>query len=41
MLVILGCTEFGLLLKPEDLPVPAFDTTELHAEAAMAWALGE
>jgi aspartate racemase len=39
--VILGCTEFGLLLKPEDLPVPAFDTTELHAEAAMAWALGE
>jgi len=39
--VILGCTEFGLLLKPEDLPVPVFDTTELHAEAAMAWALGE
>jgi aspartate racemase len=37
--VILGCTELGLLLKPEDLAVPMFDTTELHAEAAMAFAL--
>jgi aspartate racemase len=39
--VILGCTELGLLVKPEDLAVPVFDTTELHAEAAMAWALGD
>jgi aspartate racemase len=37
--VILGCTEFGLLLKPGDLPVPMFDTTELHAKAAMDFAL--
>jgi len=37
--VILGCTEFGLLLKPDDLPVPMFDTTEVHAKAAMAFAL--
>jgi aspartate racemase len=37
--VILGCTEFGLLLKPEDLPAPMFDTTELHAAAAMDFAL--
>jgi len=37
--VILGCTEFGLLLKSDDLPVPMFDTTEVHAKAAMAFAL--
>ncbi len=37
--VILGCTELGLLVKAEDLPVPMFDTTELHARAAMDWAL--
>ena len=37
--VILGCTEFGLLLKPEDLPVPVFDTAEMHAKAAMDFAL--
>jgi aspartate racemase len=38
--VILGCTEFGLLVKAEDLPAPMFDTTELHARAAMEFALG-
>lgn len=38
--VILGCTELGLILTPDDLPVPVFDTTELHANAAMDWALG-
>jgi aspartate racemase len=38
--VILGCTEFALLVKPDDLPVPVFDTTELHAKAAMDFALG-
>jgi aspartate racemase len=37
--VILGCTELGLLIKPEDLDVPAFETTELHAKAAMDFAL--
>ena len=37
--VILGCTELGLLIKPEDLSVPVFDTTELHARAAMDFAL--
>jgi aspartate racemase len=39
--VILGCTEFGLLVKPEDLALPLFDTTEIHAKAAMDFALGE
>ncbi|MCA9885866.1 MAG: aspartate/glutamate racemase family protein [Anaerolineae bacterium] len=37
--VILGCTEIGLLIKPEHSPVPTFDTTELHAIAAVDWAL--
>ncbi|MEL6139107.1 MAG: aspartate/glutamate racemase family protein [Cyanobacteria bacterium J06628_6] len=37
--VILGCTEIGLLVKPEDSAVPLFDTTELHAIAAVDWAL--
>jgi aspartate racemase len=32
--VILGCTEIGLLLRPEDIAVPMFDTTRLHAQAA-------
>jgi aspartate racemase len=37
--VILGCTEIGMLLKDEDVPVPALDTTELHAAAAVEFAL--
>ena len=37
--VILGCTELMLLVKPEDSVVPVFDTTALHAEAAVAFAL--
>jgi aspartate racemase len=38
--IILGCTEIGLLLQPPDAPVPLFDTTRLHAEAAASLALG-
>lgn len=37
--VILGCTEIMLLVRPEDSPVPIFDTTALHAAAAVEWAL--
>ena len=37
--VILGCTEIMLLVGQEDSPVPLFDTTALHAEAAVARAL--
>jgi len=37
--VIFGCTEIGLLLKPEDSPLPVFDTTALHATHAVDWAL--
>jgi aspartate racemase len=38
--IILGCTEIGLLIKTEDSRLPLFDTTRLHAEAAVAYALG-
>lgn len=37
--IILGCTELGLLVKPGDSSVPLFDTTLIHAEAAVDWAL--
>jgi aspartate racemase len=37
--VILGCTEIMLLVRPEDSSVPIFDTTAIHAEAAIAIAL--
>lgn len=38
--IILGCTEIMLLVQPEDSPVPLFDTTTLHAAAAVELALG-
>jgi aspartate racemase len=37
--IILGCTEIDLLVKPEDSQVPLFDTTRIHAEAAVDWSL--
>lgn len=37
--VILGCTEIGLLIHQEDSRVPLFDTTRIHAEAAVEFAL--
>src|SRR5260221_2623867 len=37
--IILGCTEIMLLVGPADSAVPLFDTTTLHAEAALARAL--
>lgn len=33
--IILGCTEIALLVRPEDSSVPTFDTTALHAAAAI------
>ena len=38
--VILGCTEIPLLIKQSDVSIPIFDTTRIHAEAAVDWALG-
>ena len=37
--IILGCTEIMLLVRPEDSPVPLFDTTAIHADAAVERAL--
>ena len=37
--VILGCTEVGLLIKQEDVTIPVFDTTLVHAVAAVNLAL--
>ncbi len=37
--VILGCTEIMLLVMASDSPVPLFDTTRIHAEAAVERAL--
>ena len=39
--VILGCTEICLLLDPQELPMPGFDSTAVHAAAAVDFALGE
>ena len=38
--VIAGCTEIELLVGPDDVEVPYFPTTALHARAAARWALG-
>lgn len=37
--VILGCTEIGLLITQADSPIPVFDTTAIHAEAAVDFLL--
>lgn len=37
--VILGCTEIPLLIKQAQVDIPIFDTTRIHAEAAVDWAL--
>ena len=39
--IVLGCTEIPLLIRPADVDVPLFDTTRLHAEAAVDLALAE
>ena len=37
--VIAGCTEIGMLVKPDDTELPLFDTTGIHARAAVSAAL--
>jgi aspartate racemase len=37
--IILGCTEIPLLVSQADIPVPIYDTTEIHAKAAVAFSL--
>lgn len=37
--VILGCTEIAMLIQQQDTQVPIFDTTEIHAQAAVTEAI--
>ncbi|NNK87837.1 MAG: aspartate/glutamate racemase family protein [Flavobacteriaceae bacterium] len=37
--VILGCTEIPLLITQEDVSIPTFDTTQIHVEYALDFAL--
>lgn len=39
--VILGCTEIGLLITQADSPIPVFDTTAIHAAAAVDFLLAD
>jgi len=39
--IILGCTEIGLLIHTQDCQVPLFDTTRIHAMAAVELALAK
>jgi aspartate racemase len=39
--VILGCTEIPLLIQQADCTLPVFDTTKIHATAAVTWALAQ
>ena len=39
--IVFGCTEIGLLLRPDDVALPAFDTTALHTDAAVSFSLAD
>ncbi|MGH9628382.1 MAG: aspartate/glutamate racemase family protein [Bryobacteraceae bacterium] len=39
--IVLGCTEFPLIIKQADVAIPAFDTTLLHSQMAVAFILGK
>lgn len=38
---ILGCTEIPMLISESDVNIPTFDTTEIHTEQAVKWAISE
>jgi aspartate racemase len=38
--IVLACTEFPLIVKPEDVSVPVFDTTLLHSQMAVDFIIG-
>jgi len=38
--IILGCTEIPMLIGNDDVEIPLFDTTAIHAKAAVEFALG-
>lgn len=37
--IVLGCTEIGMLIEQTHTPLPIFDTSALHVQQALAWAL--
>ena len=37
--IVLGCTEIPLLIQPAEVTVPLFDTTQIHARAAVDFSL--
>ena len=39
--ILLGCTELGLIVAKEDVSLPLFDTTEIHAKKALTLALSK
>ncbi len=39
--IILGCTEFPLIIKQSDVTLPVFDTTQLHSQMAVDFILGK
>ena len=39
--IVLGCTEFPLIIKPADVAMPVFDTTLLHSQMAVDFILGK
>ena len=39
--IVLGCTEFPLIIKPSDVEIPTFDTTRLHAQMGVDFILGK
>jgi len=39
--IILGCTEICMLIGPDDSDLPMFDTTAIHVEAALDFAMNE
>lgn len=39
--IILGCTEYPLLIRTTDIDMPMFDTTKLHAQAAVDFMLND
>jgi aspartate racemase len=39
--IILGCTEIAMLIKQEDTSVPLYDTTQIHSDAAVNFAIDD
>lgn len=40
-MIILACTDFGMIVRPDDCTVPIIDTSLIHCEAAIVLALAD